>query len=129
MIGSAYIAAEGFEDELAEELKRAGAPIARWHGLLALSPAPPVPAAWALDTWTDPREMPVPSIKGAATALRGIQRNWSLYAATHHRRAALIEAALPPVKARALAFPEPPPSGHLGAWTLLDADRMLVSPT
>ncbi|MBO1080212.1 SAM-dependent methyltransferase [Roseomonas haemaphysalidis] len=128
-VRSAYLAAEGFEAELAEELRRAGAPVAAWHGLLALSPAPPLPAAWALDVWTDPREMEVPSIKGAATLLRGLQRNWALYPATHHRRAALIEAALPPVKARALRFPELPPAGHLGAWTLLGADRMLASPT
>ncbi|RKK01828.1 hypothetical protein EBE87_02570 [Pseudoroseomonas wenyumeiae] len=126
---SAYLAAEGFERELEEELRRAGVGIAAWHGLLALSEAPPVPAAWALDTWTDPREMPVASIKSAATALRGIQRNWSLYAAAFHRRAALIEAALPPVKARPLHFPEPAPTGHLGGWTLLAPDRMLASPT
>jgi 23S rRNA (cytidine2498-2'-O)-methyltransferase len=128
-IRSAYLAAEGFEPELEEELARAGAAVAGWHGLLALSTSPPVAAAWALDVWTDPREIDVPSIKGAATALRGIQRNWALYAASHHRRAALIEAALPPVKARALSFPEAPPAGHLGAWTLLGADRMLASPT
>lgn len=129
MIRSAYLAAEGFEPELEEELRRAGVAVARWHGRLALSEAPPVQAAWALDVWTDPREMEVPSIKGAANALRAIQRNWSLEAVLHHRRAALIEAALPPVKARALRFPEPAPTGHLGGWTLLSPDRMLLSPT
>jgi 23S rRNA (cytidine2498-2'-O)-methyltransferase len=128
-IRSAYLAAEDFEPELEEELRRAGVAIARWHGRLALSEAPPVTAAWALEVWTDVREIPVASIKSAASALRGIQRNWALYAASHHRRAALIEAALPPVKARALTFPEPAPTGHLGAWTLLAPDLMLASPT
>jgi 23S rRNA (cytidine2498-2'-O)-methyltransferase len=128
-IRSAYLAAEDFEPELEEELRRAGVAIARWHGRLALSDAPPVTAAWALEVWTDVREIPVASIKSAASALRGIQRNWALYAASHHRRAALIEAALPPVKARALTFPEPAPTGHLGAWTLLAPDLMLASPT
>lgn len=126
---SAYLAAEGFEAELEEELRRAGVSIAQWHGRLALCEAAPVPAAWALDVWNDVREMPVASIKSAASALRGIQRNWSLYAVSHHRRAALIEDALPPVKARALHFPAPAPTGHLGAWTLLAPDRMLLSPT
>jgi 23S rRNA (cytidine2498-2'-O)-methyltransferase len=129
MIRAAYLAAEGFERELEEELTRAGQPLPAWHGRLALSEAPPIPSAWALDTWTDPREVEAPSIKGTAGVLRAIQRNWSLYAAGHHRRAALIEAALPPVKARPLVFPELPPAGHLGAWTLLAQDRMLLSPT
>jgi 23S rRNA (cytidine2498-2'-O)-methyltransferase len=129
MIRAAYLAAEGFERELEEELVRAGQPIPAWHGRLALSDSPPVSSAWALDTWTDPREVEAPSIKGTAGVLRAIQRNWSLYAAGHHRRAALIEAALPPVKARPLVFPELPPAGHLGAWTLLAQDRMLLSPT
>lgn len=128
MIRAAYLAAEGFEAELAEELRRAGAGIAAWHGRLALSPDPPMPAAWALEGWTAPIELPAPSVKAAADALRGIQRNWALYAAQHHRRAALIEARLPPVKARPLAFPEPAPTAHLGAWTLLAPDRLLASP-
>ena len=129
MIRAAYLAAEGFEAELAEELRRANRSVARWHGRLALSPEEPAAGiAWALDTWTDPRELAAPSITAAAGALRAIQRNWSLYAANQFRRAALIEARLPPVKARLLAFPEPAPVAPLGAWTLLEADRMLASP-
>ena len=128
-IRAAYLAAEGFARELEEELARAGQPAPRWHGLLALSEAPPIRSAWALECWTDPREAEAPSIKGTAGLLRGVQRNWALYAAAHHRRAALIEAALPPVKARPLVFPEPAPAGHLGAWTLLAPDRLLYSPT
>lgn len=129
MIGSCYLAAEGFEAELAEELRRAGRRVTAWHGRLALSPDPPGDAAWALDVWTDPREVAAPSVKAAADALRAIQRNWSLYAAAHHRRAALIAERLPPVKARPLAFPEPAPASHLGAWTPLAPDRLLLSPT
>lgn len=129
MIASAYLAPEGLEDTLAEELARAGVRIDAWHGRLALSPDPPARAAWALDTWTAPREIAAPSVRAAADALRGLQRNWAAYGAGHHRRMALIGARLPPVKARPLRFPEPAPSGHLGAWTLLEPDRMLASPT
>jgi 23S rRNA (cytidine2498-2'-O)-methyltransferase len=68
-------------------------------------------------------------VKAGADALRAIQRNWSAYNVAHHRRAALIADRLPPVRARPLIFPEPAPSGHLGAWTLLAPDRMLASPT
>ncbi len=128
MIASAYLAAEGFEAELAEELRRAGRRVSAWHGRLALSPDAPGAAAWALDVWTAPREIPAPSVKAAADALREIQRNWSSYLAQHHRRGALITERLPPVKARPLAFPEPAPSSHLGAWTLLAPDRLLASP-
>jgi len=128
MIRAAYLAAEGFEAELAEELRRAGARVSAWHGRLALSPDAPVQPAWALDVWTEPREIAAPSVKAASDALRAIQRNWSAYLTTHHRRGALITERLPPVKARPLAFPEPAPSSHLGAWTLLAPDRLLASP-
>lgn len=128
MIRAAYLAAEGFEQKLAEELDRRGVAIAAWHGRLAVSPDPPLHAAWALDIWTSPQEIPAPSVKAAADALRAIQRNWSAYGIAHHRRMALIQTRLPPVKARPLIFPEPAPSSHLGAWTLLAPDRMLASP-
>jgi 23S rRNA (cytidine2498-2'-O)-methyltransferase len=129
MIGSAYLAAEGYETPLAEELGRRSARVECWHGRLALSPMPPVPAAWALDTWISPVELPAGSIKAAADALRGIQRNWAGYTAGHFRRMALIQGRLPPVKAAPLMFPSPAPTAHLGAWTLLAPDRLLASPT
>jgi 23S rRNA (cytidine2498-2'-O)-methyltransferase len=129
MILAAYLAAEGFEVPLAEELERAGVEITAWHGRLALSPNPPRPSAWALEVWTDPVEYPAPSVKAAADTLRAIQRNWALYANGHHRRSALIVDRLPPVKARPLVFPEPAPTSHLGAWTLLAPDRLLASPS
>jgi 23S rRNA (cytidine2498-2'-O)-methyltransferase len=129
VIGAAYLAAEGFEAELAEELRLAGGGIATWHGRLALSPEPPRRLAWALEAWTAPEEVPAPSVKAAADALRAVQRNWALYAHGQHRRSALIAERLPPVKARPLLFPEAAPAGHLGAWTLLAPDRLLLSPT
>jgi 23S rRNA (cytidine2498-2'-O)-methyltransferase len=128
-IRSAYLAPEGLEADLAEELRRAGCTIDRWHGRLALSPDPAVASVWALDVWTDAREIGIASIKSASDALRAMQRNWSCYAVGQHRRVALITERLPPVKARALVFPEPAPTGHLGAWTLLAPDLMLASPT
>jgi 23S rRNA (cytidine2498-2'-O)-methyltransferase len=82
-----------------------------------------------MDVWTQPQEIPVASIKAAADALRAMQRNWSAYAVTSHRRMALIEARLPPIRRREQAFPVAAPSAHLGAWTLLSDDRLLASPT
>lgn len=129
MIGSAYLAASEFEIPLAEELERRGVTIDSWHGRLALSSAPPINAAWAQEIWTAPRLIAISSIKQAAAALRAIQRNWGAYEAGEHRRMALIASHLPPLKPHKLRFPEPAPTGHLGAWTLLDAGLMLASPT
>ncbi len=129
MIGSAYLAADGLEATLAEELSRKGVAIDAWHGRLALSPDDPVDAVWALDVWTAPAVVAAPSVKAASDGLRAIQRNWAAYAVGHHRRMALIGERLPPVKARKLRFPEAAPTSHLGAWTLLDGDRMLLSAT
>ena len=128
-IQAAYLAPEGLEIALAEELERAGRSVLAWHGPLALSPEPPFASVWALDIWTAPRDLPVVSIKQAAASLRAIQRNWSHLPIDFHRRSALIAENLPPVKARPLVFPEPMPTAPLGAWTLLTPARMLVSPT
>ena len=128
-VGAAYLAPEGLEASLLGELTAAGVVISSWHGRLAISPDAPVASAWALDVWTAPALYSVPSVKTAADILRGMQRNWSSYGVEHHRRMALIAARLPPVKARRLVFPEPAPTGHLGAWTLLAPDLMLASPT
>jgi 23S rRNA (cytidine2498-2'-O)-methyltransferase len=87
-----------------------------------------VACPWALDIWTEPREIAIASVGSAANALRAIQRNWAAYGVEHHRRMALITARLPPVRARPLVFPAPAPTAHLGAWTLLAPDRMLASP-
>ncbi len=125
-IRSAYLAPEGLEATLGAALRRGGVD-PTWHGRLALAAEPPLPCPWAQDTWTAPLEHAAPSIKAAADALRAQQRNWSAYAAGHHRRMALIEARLPPVKAAPLQFPAPVPGAHLGAWTLLEPDRMLAS--
>ena len=128
-VRSAYLAADGFADVLAEELARAGIRVPAWHGLLALSPDQPAPAAWALNVWTAPREMPVPSVGMAADALRAIQRNWGYLPFDHNSRAALITAKLPPLRPKPLRFPTAAPTSHLGAWTMLAYDRMLASPT
>ncbi len=129
MIRAAYLAAEDYATPLAEELARRGATVETWHGRLALSPDPPVRAAWALDTWTAPREIAVPSVKVAVDALRAMQRNWSSCPAALHRRMALIETRLPPLRSRELTFPTAAPTAHLGGWTLLAQDRLLASPS
>ena len=127
--GAAYLAAPGLEQPLLEELSRAGVVVDRWHGRLALTTDPPRVSAWALDCWTAPALSTVASVGAAADVLRGMQRNWASYAAGHHRRTALIEDRLPPLRPRPLVFPAAPPASHLGAWTLLEPGLLLASPT
>jgi len=120
-----YLAAEGFEAQLEQELGRDS--IRGRHGRLLLTSAPPRPAAWAANIWYDPVEIEFESISQAASALRAKQRNWALYPQRLHRRASLIRDKLPHVSAKPLPFPVPLPKAPLGSWTLLDANRLLAA--
>lgn len=124
---TAYLAPDGFEDPLQEELRRGGASVRQRHGRLFVCDGPAVPAAWSANTWHDCLEWPVESIGNAAKALRGVQRNWAMYAPLHHRRAALIQERLPHVSAKPVVFPAAAPSAPLGSWTLLAPDLMLAA--
>jgi len=121
---TAYLAAEGYIDELGHEL---GA-VDRRHGRLLIASGPPRPAAWAANVWLDPRNIKIASISDAAAKLRAIQRNWAFYAPKLYRRATLIQEQLPKVSSRPLVFGTPPPQAPLGSWTLLDAETMLAAP-
>ena len=124
---TAYLAADGFEEQLREELRRAHVVVAATHGRLLLTEAPAIAAAWAANIWHDCIEWPVESIGSAAKALRALQRNWAMYAPLHHRRAALIQEKLPHVSARPVVFPAAAPTAPLGSWTLLAPDRLLAA--
>jgi 23S rRNA (cytidine2498-2'-O)-methyltransferase len=118
-----YLAAAGFEHELAEELGEAS----KRYGRLLLAPGPARSAAWAQNIWHAPRRLEIASIADGAKALRAIQRNWALYDFRLHRRAKLIAAQLPHVSAKPVPFPSQPPKAPLGSWTLLDANTILAS--
>jgi 23S rRNA (cytidine2498-2'-O)-methyltransferase len=124
---TAYLAADGFSDQLGEELQRNGATETARHGRLIVCDGPPLAAAWAANVWHDCVELPIPSIGGAAQALRAIQRNWAMYAPLHHRRAALIAERLPHVSSKQVVFPAAAPTAPLGSWTLLAPDRLLLA--
>ena len=124
---TAYLAADGLQAQLGEELRRAGAAVRSRHGRLMISESPAIAAAWAANVWHDCVALPVPSIGEAAKALRAIQRNWAMYAPLHHRRAALIEERLPHVSAKRVVFPAAAPAALLGSWTLLAPDRLLMA--
>ena len=93
---TAYLAAEGYVDQLEYELGT----VKSRHGRLLMLPGPPRPAAWAANVWLDPRRITIASISDAATRLRAIQRNWAVYAPRFCRRAALIQEQLSKVSAK-----------------------------
>jgi 23S rRNA (cytidine2498-2'-O)-methyltransferase len=119
-----YLAAEGYEDELAQELDT----VELRHGRLLISAGPPRPAAWAANIWLEPRQIAIASISDAVTKLRAVQRNWAPHAHHLHRRTALVQQQLPRVSAKPLVFGMPAPAALLGSWTLLDAGTMLAAP-
>jgi 23S rRNA (cytidine2498-2'-O)-methyltransferase len=121
---TAYLAAEGFAEELEDELGGADTR----HDRLLIASGPQRPAAWAANVWLDPQEIPIASISDAAAKLRAIQRNWAVYAPRLYRRAMLIQEQLPKVSAKPLVFGSPPPAAPLGSWTLLDAGTLLAAP-
>lgn len=123
-----YIAPEGLEAVLREDLRRHGVRVRAEHGRLFLAEGPLEPMPWAQNVWHDLQILPVPSIKKAARTLKEIQRNWALLPTGHYRRARLIAEQLPHVSFKPLRFPTEPPRAPLGGWTLVDADRMLAAP-
>jgi 23S rRNA (cytidine2498-2'-O)-methyltransferase len=118
-----YLAVEGFETELEQEL----GDVAWRLGRLMFAPGPARRAAWAQNVWFDPVRIPIRSIGDGANRLRAIQRNWALYPHASHRRAALIVEKLPKVSAKPLEFPAPAPTAPLGSWSLADADTIVAA--
>ncbi len=121
-----FLAAEGYEQQLQEELGEAR--IVATHGRLVLVEGAAAPAAWAANSWLDPQTIAIASIADGAKKLRALQRNWALYACRLHRRSRLIQERLPHVSAKPLVFPKPAPTATLGSWTLVDENTMLAAP-
>ena len=124
---TAYLAADGYADQLLADLRAGGHESPALYGRLAVTEGPPVPAPWAQNIWFDAEKISVASIGDAAKRLRAMQRNWAAYAFHLHRRVALIEEKLPPLRPKPLVFPAPVPTAPLGSWTLLDQVTMLAA--
>lgn len=124
MPSTAYLAPEGYEKQLLEEIKGVSAV----YGRLILTEQPPQQTFWSQNIWYDPVLTPFASISEASSHLKKIQRNWACYPFTEHRRAALIQEKLPYVSEKPILFPSPTPQSPLGSWTLLDKNTLLASP-
>ncbi len=121
-----YLAARGFEEDLLEELRIHGVHVREVKERLVLAEGL-FCSAWAQNIWLEPFFQPISSIGNAVRTLKAIQRNWKLHAVDFHRRAALIEEQLPPVKSRPIRFGQSMPASPLGSWTLWDHDTLLLS--
>jgi 23S rRNA (cytidine2498-2'-O)-methyltransferase len=131
-VTTAYLAPEGFETELRDELALAGVRHRHPHGRLVIvdddAGLGRWEPAWAANCWFDAESIPVTSIGDTARALRARQRNWASYAPGPRGRTALVEAKLPHVSAKPLALGDPAPSAPLGSWTFLSHDLVLAAP-
>lgn len=126
-VTTAYLAAEGFETQLQDELAARGVAITQRHHRLFVSDDAAVDAAWAANTWFDAEYVAVSSIRAAADELRSRQRGWALYAPVHRGRGELIADRLPHVSAKALELGAAAPHAPLGSWTLVAPNLMLVA--
>jgi 23S rRNA (cytidine2498-2'-O)-methyltransferase len=123
--GRVYQPVPGFADHLRLEL--AGCGIEEW-GPLYYTEDGPAGIYWQQNQWLEPFLIEFDSISEAASALRALQRNWAPALFTQYRRGALIASKLPPVSEKPRPFPWKIPAAPMGAWTLLDARRMIASP-
>ena len=125
--GQFYQAVKGYEDHLRAELE-----IPQNE---CFSPGMPLyysgrrqnAVFWHQNIWLEPFRVEFASINEAASALRGIQRNWAACLHTQFRRGALIASKLPPISAKPRPFPWLLSGAPVGAWTLLDARTMIAS--
>lgn len=123
----AYLAVEGRETELLNELSHAGATLIGRVERLMITTNGPKRAAWASNVWYEPERIQVASIREAREALSTRCSRWCLLSQSHHRRAALIQAALEGPSQEPLRFGARPSREALGSWTLLDEHTLLAS--
>ena len=125
ILGTAYLAADGYENQLKLELKG----VTEQHGRLFLTNLEPQKVFWAQNIWFNPFKAHFESITDAATILKNIQRNWAFYPYIEHRRAALIKSKLPFISEKPIQFPAKIPESGIGSWVLIDKHTLIASPT
>ena len=102
--GAVYLAPRGFEADLEEELERKGLDLCFRRDRLMGTRQGPMHMVGAENVWLEQKLFPIHSIADGARPLKSIQRNWALYSTVEHRRANLIQDALPRVSAKPLVF-------------------------
>jgi 23S rRNA (cytidine2498-2'-O)-methyltransferase len=121
--GRIFQAIPGYQHHLEQEL---GAWDASW-GPFYYAADPPEPVFWFQNCWNKPFRLKFESISQAASALRGIQRNWAPSFFTQFRRGALVASKLPPLSSKKRPFPWTVPDSPMGGWSLPDANTLIGS--
>ena len=122
-IGTAYLAPNGYESQLEDELHG----ITEKHDRLFITQLLPQEVFWAQNIWYKPFLAHFESISEAANLLKSIQRNWKLYPFVEIRRASLIQDKLPYISKKPVLFPTQIPNAPLGSWTLLNKNTLIAS--
>lgn len=127
---SVHVAVRGLENELEAELTHRNVEIVTRlrspNRTVVVVRGSDSEAQWAAETWWDATVVHIGSISEAARVLQAVQRNWA--PAEQSARERLIAQRLPRLRRSPLALGQSAASGHLGAWTLVAPDLMLVAP-
>lgn len=118
----AYLAFNEFSKELEHELKNKKAVEDR----LFISPDRQEPL-WAQSIWYDVEEVEIASVGDAVKALKSRGKWWACYSFAHHRRSELVQEQLPKYKIPPLSFLGKIPDQPMGAWTMIDKNKILVA--
>ncbi|MBY0518270.1 MAG: hypothetical protein K2P81_15275 [Bacteriovoracaceae bacterium] len=124
---SLYLAPFEHENDLAQELTFKNLPIIEQQGRLFLVQGSRRDIVWAQVSFYNIQKLSITSINDGAKQLKNLGRNWALYSVTQHRRAELIQEALPHYPTKPIAFLAPRPEKPMGGWTLWDNDTILAS--
>lgn len=127
-IVTGYLAAEGFDKDLKQELNLLNITIKSEHGRLFLCEGEAQDVVFAQDTWKNVEIINYASIGNGAELLKEKNKRWSHYSLNNHRRGELILEKVPRVRIKRYNFLEEIPKGSIGVFALLSETQMIVSP-
>ncbi|MEZ0391827.1 MAG: SAM-dependent methyltransferase [Pseudobdellovibrionaceae bacterium] len=126
---TSYLAPEGFEKDLLEEIRQhQDLSLKKTLGRLLIVEGPQKSLAFAQDTWLDVQVQNFESIKQAAKILKENGKWWTPYSFQFHRRASLIQENLAKVKNPNFKYGDNAPERTLSAWTLETENTIVFSP-
>lgn len=126
---SLYLAPHTHEADLKAELDLKGVKILDTRGRIFRCEGSRSDVIWAQCSFLNIQEIPITSINDGAKKLKALSRNWALFTTGHHRRAQLIQDALPHYSTKPIEFLQTRPSVPMGGWTLWEPDLILASAT
>jgi 23S rRNA (cytidine2498-2'-O)-methyltransferase len=124
---SLYLAPHTHEADLRTELERKNLRILEERGRMFRCEGARADVIWAQVAFLNIQEIPITSINDGAKKIKALGRNWALFTTVHHRRAQLIQDALPHYPVKPIPFLHPRPDNAMGGWTLWEPELILAS--